>query len=89
MYTGECGSYRRAGLFLHVHGALRHVPPELPTDTTGAWVIHPVLIIGAKLLIDAIPGIRQELSWTIVNLGYMLLSFVMFHHVTGVPFETA
>lgn len=42
--------------------------------TSGAWVIHPVLILGAKVLIDAIPGMTQDVSWTIVNLGYMAVS---------------
>ncbi|TXT15985.1 hypothetical protein VHUM_00488 [Vanrija humicola] len=58
-------------------------------NAPGAWVIHPVLILGAKILIDAIPGMTQDISWTIVNLGYIALSFVMFHHVTGVPFESS
>jgi hypothetical protein len=39
--------------------------------TTGAWVIHPVLILLAKVMVDAIPGMTQDVSWTIVNLGYM------------------
>ncbi|KAK6907797.1 hypothetical protein I203_101798 [Kwoniella mangroviensis CBS 8507] len=29
-----------------------------------------------------------DVSWTIVNLGYMSVSFLMFHHATGVPFES-
>ncbi|WRT68014.1 uncharacterized protein IL334_004989 [Kwoniella shivajii] len=29
-----------------------------------------------------------DVSWTIVNLGYMAVSFLMFHHSTGVPFES-
>ncbi|ORX37196.1 ORMDL family-domain-containing protein [Kockovaella imperatae] len=58
-------------------------------NAPGAWLIHPVLILVAKLLIDAIPGMTQDVSWTIVNLGYMAASFLMFHHVTGVPFEAA
>ncbi|CAD6566804.1 MAG: hypothetical protein TREMPRED_002967 [Tremellales sp. Tagirdzhanova-0007] len=54
----------------------------------GAWLIHPTLILLAKVLVDAIPGMTQDYSWTIVNLGYMALSFLMFHYVTGVPFES-
>ena len=41
---------------------------------SGAWLIHPVLILLAKILIDAIPGMTQDVSWTIVNLGYMAVS---------------
>ncbi|KDQ08285.1 hypothetical protein BOTBODRAFT_166173 [Botryobasidium botryosum FD-172 SS1] len=53
----------------------------------GAWVIHPLLILTGKVLVHSIPGITQEASWTIVNLGYLLLSYIMFHYVTGVPFD--
>lgn len=40
----------------------------------GAWVIHVVLILFAKILLDVIPGMPQDLSWTIVNLGYIAVS---------------
>ncbi|OCH95902.1 Orm1 type endoplasmic reticulum protein [Obba rivulosa] len=54
----------------------------------GAWLIHPVLIFAGKIVIDTIPGMRQELSWTIVNLLYLSLSYLMFHWVTGIPFHS-
>ncbi len=54
----------------------------------GAWVIHVVLIIIAKILLDVVPGMQQDTSWTLVNLGYMTLSYIMFHYVTGTPFES-
>lgn len=54
----------------------------------GAWVIHVVLIVIGKILLDVIPGMEQDTSWTIVNLSYMALSYLMFHYVTGVPFES-
>ncbi|KAI0677201.1 Orm1 type endoplasmic reticulum protein [Trametes maxima] len=47
----------------------------------GAWLIHPVLIFAGKVVIDTIPGMRQEVSWT-------LLSYLMFHYVTGIPFHS-
>lgn len=39
----------------------------------GAWLIHPVLILTAKVFIDALPSMTQPYSWTIVNLGYALV----------------
>jgi hypothetical protein len=48
-------------------------------NSPGAWVIHPVLILAAKLLIDAIPGVDNSLSWTIVNVGYMIVSPLITH----------
>ncbi len=53
----------------------------------GAWAIHVVCIIALKILYDIIPGVSQELSWTLVNITYMIGSFLMFHWVRGVPFE--
>ncbi|KAF8760129.1 Orm1 type endoplasmic reticulum protein [Rhizoctonia solani] len=70
----------------------------------GAWIIHPMLTLAAKVLIDVLPGVSQEASWTIVNLGYLLVgifprrifggqltsnkvSYVMFHGITGIPFD--
>lgn len=47
-----------------MYRAHSHLPP-------GAWLIHPVLICCGKLLIDAIPGMTQDVSWTIVNLSYI------------------
>ncbi len=38
---------------------------------SGAWVIHPVLIITGKIVLDTIPGMRPELSWTLTNLFYL------------------
>lgn len=53
----------------------------------GAWTIHPVLIIALKILCDIIPGMTQEVSWTLTNIIYMAVTYLMFHYVRGVPFE--
>jgi len=52
----------------------------------GAWMIHVVLIATGKVIIDAIPGVTQNISWTAVNLSYLACSYLMFHWVTGIPF---
>jgi len=54
----------------------------------GAWLMHPILIIIGKFFIDMIPGVDSEMSWTLTNLAYTALSYLMFHWVTGVPFKT-
>ncbi|TFK66556.1 Orm1 type endoplasmic reticulum protein [Pluteus cervinus] len=56
-------------------------------NAKGAWLIHVVLIMCGKIIIDTIPGITQQLSWTLVNLLYLAISYLMFHWVTGIPFE--
>ncbi|KAF7352389.1 Protein ORM1 [Mycena venus] len=56
-------------------------------NAKGAWLIHVVLICLGKLVIDTVPGMTQEISWTLVNLFYLALSYLMFHWVTGIPFE--
>jgi hypothetical protein len=61
-----------------------------------------------KIIIDTIPGMTQQISWTLVNLIYLnvrslyfsvcstlcltchvspQLSYLMFHWVTGIPFD--
>jgi hypothetical protein len=45
------------------------------------------LIIFLKIFFDIIPGITQEISWTLTNISYMFGSYLMFHWVRGVPFE--
>jgi hypothetical protein len=49
--------------------------------------VHIVLILLLKLVYDSVPGLTQELSWTLTNLTYVIGSYVMFHYVTGIPFE--
>ncbi|KAJ6458660.1 Orm1 type endoplasmic reticulum protein [Mycena vitilis] len=56
-------------------------------NAKGAWLIHVVLICLGKLIIDTVPGMTQQISWTLVNLFYLALSYLMFHWVTGIPFE--
>ncbi|KAK5072663.1 sphingolipid homeostasis protein orm1 [Lithohypha guttulata] len=56
-------------------------------NAKGAWTIHPVIIIGLKIFFDIIPGVTQEISWTLTNITYMTGSYLMFHWVRGVPFE--
>lgn len=40
-------------------------------DSPGAWLIHVVLIVCGKICIDTIPGMTQQISWTLVNLLYL------------------
>lgn len=56
-------------------------------DIIGAWTIHFVLIAALKIFYDIIPGVSQETSWTLTNITYMFVTFIMFHYVTGIPFE--
>ncbi|CAE6456908.1 unnamed protein product [Rhizoctonia solani] len=67
--------------------AVQEVGGNACSQLTGAWIIHPMLTLAAKVLIDVLPGVSQEASWTIVNLGYLLVSYVMFHGITGIPFD--
>jgi hypothetical protein len=91
------------GVLGHLAGAFRFTH-YLPS---GAWLIHVVLITVGKIIIDNIPGISQQISWTLVNLLYLAvrslflcviifslrhflyvqLTYLMFHWVTGIPFE--
>ncbi|KAF9977899.1 hypothetical protein BGZ73_004495 [Actinomortierella ambigua] len=53
----------------------------------GAWVTNLLLICVLKFFFGIIPGITPELSWTLTTLTYNIGSYIMFHAVTGVPFE--
>ncbi|KIK67699.1 hypothetical protein GYMLUDRAFT_154730 [Collybiopsis luxurians FD-317 M1] len=57
-------------------------------NAKGAWLIHVVLICIGKIIIDTIPGMHPQVSWTLVNLLYLALSYLMFHWVTGIPFQS-
>lgn len=56
-------------------------------NSKGAWVIHIVIILLLLLLYDLIPGVSQELTWTLTNVTYVTGSYIMFHYITGIPFE--
>jgi len=45
------------------------------------------MIAALKILYNSLPGVSQELSWTLTNLTYMTASYLMFHWVKGIPFE--
>ncbi|KAF9361850.1 hypothetical protein BGX26_011074 [Mortierella sp. AD094] len=53
----------------------------------GAWMTNVVIILFIKLFFGIIPGMSQELSWTLTTLTYNVGSYIMFHAVTGVPFD--
>ncbi|KAG0006922.1 hypothetical protein BGZ65_001762 [Modicella reniformis] len=53
----------------------------------GAWMTNVIIIFFIKFFFGIIPGISQELSWTLTTLTYNVGSYIMFHAVTGVPFE--
>ncbi|KAN0140529.1 Orm1 type endoplasmic reticulum protein [Lactarius tabidus] len=55
----------------------------------GAWMIHVVLIATGKVIIDTLPGVTPNISWTAVNLSYLACSYLMFHWVTGIPFGSS
>lgn len=42
--------------------------------SSGAWLVHPVLVFCGKIVVDTIPGMNQEISWTLTNLLYLLVS---------------
>lgn len=55
----------------------RAIPLSKTLLIAGAWIIHVVLILLGKILVDVIPGMEQDTSWTIVNLGYIAVSAIV------------
>jgi len=50
-------------------------PISHPCSFQGAWLIHVVLIICGKIIIDTVPGMTPQISWTLVNIFYLAVSF--------------
>ncbi len=61
-------------------------------------MIHFVLVAILKLILESVPRVNNEMSWTLINLTYMAVglivvfaliqcSYLMFHYVKGIPFE--
>ena len=44
----------------------------------GAWLIHVVLIICGKIIIDTVPGMTPQISWTLVNVFYLAVGCSLF-----------
>ena len=42
-------------------------------------MIHVVLIATGKVIIDVIPGVTQNISWTAVNLTYLAVRGFLLH----------
>jgi len=41
-------------------------------------MIHVVLILFGKVIIDTLPGMTQQMSWSLVNLVYLAVRAVFF-----------
>ena len=78
-----------AGSTLRVSG--KYWPLKIIIDVAGlgAWLIHIVLISFGKIVIDTIPKMTQQISWTLVNLCYLSVrSFILCYcwsHADCVP----
>ncbi|KAI8384997.1 uncharacterized protein BYT42DRAFT_564321 [Radiomyces spectabilis] len=53
----------------------------------GAWFTTLVVIIALKMLYSVMPFLSPDLSWTLTNLSFNAGQYIMFHWVTGIPFE--
>ncbi|WFD30705.1 hypothetical protein MSPP1_001729 [Malassezia sp. CBS 17886] len=94
----KANAHRRSGSFVVVK-KMKQTPDQVVDQEVGpnmnaewvnykgAWVIHIVLILLGKLLLSEVPGISDTLTWTIVNLGYMMASYFIFHYSKGSPFD--
>jgi len=97
--TSSTGKRGRSSSILSIHEIKENYDDDLDKSALsnlnadwvnykGAWLIHIVLIVIGKVLVDSIPGIEQDTSWTIVLQSYLLATYIMFHFVEGVPFES-
>ncbi|KAL1925642.1 uncharacterized protein VTP21DRAFT_525 [Calcarisporiella thermophila] len=54
----------------------------------GAWITIILLILGLRAFFGIIPRISSEIGWTLTNLTFNVGSFIMFHVVRGIPFDS-
>ncbi len=52
-------------------------------------MIHVVLICAGKIVIDTIPGMSQQISWTTVNLCYLAVCLLLFHRIRAKDIDAA
>ncbi|KAL7746440.1 sphingolipid homeostasis protein orm1 [Sorochytrium milnesiophthora] len=53
----------------------------------GTWTTTLIVIAAMRLFFGVMPAISPELAWTLTNLSYNLVHFVMFHWLSGTPFD--
>jgi hypothetical protein len=54
----------------------------------GTWVTCVFLVIFMKVVFSLIPGVSNDMAWTLTNISYNLITFIFFHCLEGVPFDT-
>ena len=53
----------------------------------GTWLTHLIMATLLRLLFGMIPGASRELAWTLTNLTYNLVTFLLLHWLVGTPFD--
>lgn len=53
----------------------------------GAWIIHIILIVILKFIFNFLSLVNNDWNWTLTNLTYNILSYILFHQIKGSPFE--
>ena len=69
-----------AGSMLRVSGKYWSLNIIIYVAGLGAWLIHIVLISFGKIVIDTIPKMTQQISWTLVNLCYLSVCSIISCH---------
>ncbi|TPX58089.1 hypothetical protein PhCBS80983_g03403 [Powellomyces hirtus] len=62
-------------------------PNSTWVNLRGSWLTNLLVMVLIRLGAAIVPGISTEASWTLTNLAYNLSTFIMFHWVTGIPFD--
>jgi hypothetical protein len=50
----------------------------------GSWITNCFVLLALRIGLAIVPGISSETSWTLTNLLYNAITFLMFHWVVGV-----
>jgi hypothetical protein len=53
----------------------------------GTWTTNVLLIVALKATLSILPGVSRELSWSLTNLVYGVVTFFFFHWKLGTAFD--
>ncbi|KAJ3150304.1 hypothetical protein HDU86_006695 [Geranomyces michiganensis] len=69
------------------HAVSQTNPNSTWVNLRGSWLTNLLMMVLIRLGAAIVPGISSEASWTLTNLVYNTSTFLMFHWVTGIPFD--
>lgn len=55
----------------------------------GTWTTNVLLVVALKVAMSIVPGVSRELSWSLTNIVYGVVTFFFFHWKLGTAFDVS